>query len=81
MFPMLSRPVWFLRVVVSWGFQTLYVSAVGVFLVSLNCHFLGQPDVKYTMVDFPDRSKWALHTAHFQLLLNCWQMQGILLII
>lgn len=35
-----SRPVWFLRVVVSWGFQTFYVSATSIFLVSLNCNFL-----------------------------------------
>ncbi|KAG2449445.1 hypothetical protein HYH02_005592 [Chlamydomonas schloesseri] len=33
-------PVWFLRVVVSVFLQTFYVSAMGIFFVNINCHWL-----------------------------------------
>ncbi|KAG2497028.1 hypothetical protein HYH03_005031 [Edaphochlamys debaryana] len=51
-------PVWTLRVVVSVFLQTFYVSAMGVFFVSINCHTLAKDDSEYKkgyLEKYPDR--------------------------
>ncbi|KXZ46982.1 hypothetical protein GPECTOR_39g476 [Gonium pectorale] len=41
------RPVWTLRTLVSVFYQTFYVSAMGLFLENINCHWLAPTDSKY----------------------------------
>ncbi len=56
----LRRPVWFLRVVVSVFLQTFYVSAMGIFFVNINCHWLAPADSEHQrgyMDNYPTLSK------------------------
>ncbi|GFR50724.1 hypothetical protein Agub_g12981 [Astrephomene gubernaculifera] len=51
-------PVWTLRVVVSMFFQTFYVSACGIFLSNINCHWLAPDESNFErgyLDKYPDK--------------------------